>query len=397
MRLSLNLAIALGASAALALPIEAQARATSPQAVMEAAPYKLRLDAPCASTLTIEGASGQNAPAILDPSSDDSPSGLSLSVSGNDAVLTGERCESPATLHVAPGTAIEATMRGYGALHISGVNGPVSLDQGGSNTVTLDQATALILNTHGYGSFKLGWLNGPAILVSGGSGTVTIGRIDAPEVKATLSGYGSTTIQAGTIDTLDARLSGSGHLRFDGTVRDADLVASGYGGISLNNVTGEMHQEAHSPATISVQRSTSRRRMAATTHPILSLPDGTVITAHSLIRPDGTVVSFDDGDDADDNVPAHRSHHRLIWALAYMAVFYIVYRQRVRLSGLFMGLMRRTGRAFDPSAPCDNTEIVDLRARLSRLDARLGAVEQCVTSRDFHLHRQFHDLARRHG
>lgn len=396
-RLSLSLAIVLGSVPALALPATALARTTSPQAAMDAAPYTLRLDAPCASTITIEGAAGQDTPVVLDTPEEEAVSGLSLSTSGNEAILTGKSCQSSARLHVAPGTAIKASMHGFGALHISGVNGPVSITQNGSNDITLDQATALTLDTRGFGSFQLGWLNGPADLVSAGSGTITIARVDSPRLKAILSGFGSTTLQAGKIDTLTARISGSAHLRFDGTAHDADLNASGFGGIILGNVTGELHQEANASASISLQHSTSHRQPRSTNHPILTLPDGTVITAHGLIRPDGSMISFNDPEGTDGGTMPHAHHNRGVWILTFLLLGFFAYRHKKKLGVLTAAAMPRAGKASANAAACENLELSALQGRLSRLDERLGAVEHCVTSRDFHLHRQFHDLARRHG
>jgi len=380
--------------------------ATTPQALLDAAPYTLRLNTSCTSSITIEGASeGQGDAALLEDRDGGQMAGLTIAGSGHETTVDGNQCERASTLHVRQGTAIIASMRGFGSLHISGVNGPVSLTQRGSGTISIDQATALVLNENGFGSLRLGWLNGPATLTTAGSGSVTIARVDASHLAADSGGFGSITLNAGTIGALNADIHGSGHLKFGGTVGTANLVASGYGGIDIDRVTGELHQEAHSPATISLNHASTFRKSAHARDAILTLPDGTVITAHSLTRPDGTVISFDNdesGDRAtagDDATPRHGQRRWLGWGL--LALLLIVFRRRI--AGFvpvdFLSRVRRSvGSSHAPqplaaSAP----EIATLEARLQRLDKRVSDIEQCVTSRNFHLHREFHHLARNHG
>ena len=372
------------------MPVTALASPDTAQAILDDAPYTLRLDTACSSTISIQGTPDQKEAVTLDRQD----TGLTFTSSGHDATLQGERCDTGPTLHVRPGTAIIARMRGYGSLNISGVNGPVSLNESGSTNITIDQATALDLNMHGFGSLKLGWLNGPGKLILAGSGNSIIARVDSPSLSARVDGFGGIDLSAGSIGALDAHVHGAGHIAFGGTARTADLTASGYGGISVNEVTGEIHQDAQSPASISLRHGGGKPSHHSATRPILTLPDGTIVTAHNLIRPDGSVTTFDDddGDTADVSPSGHG--RKWVWRIGLLVILLVAFRRR--LTALLPRGMR-AATAMPDNTPSDHPDLVALQARLQRLDQRVGHVEHCVTSRDFHLHREFQHLARRHG
>lgn len=95
-------------------------------------------------------------------------------------------------------------------------------------------------------------------------------------------------------------------------------------------------------------------------------------------------------------------------ALAVLAIALMRRRIIPRLIGLLYRHNPALARKVEPflmslmakvTAPMPQTQLpqlLDLTERLQRLDRRVGAVETCVTSRDFHLHTQFRDLDRRH-
>lgn len=395
-RFRLSLVILCGA-----LPASALASPETPQAILSAAPYTLHLNTECSSAITIDGTGNeQDHAVVLDNQGSGQDTGLTITGSGHEATVTGETCERASTLHVRPGTAIVATMRGFGDLHITGVDGPVLLTKLGSGATTVDQASALVLDENGFGNLQLGWLHGPATLKTTGSGDVTIARIDAPQVTAELRGFGSVRIGAGTIGALTAISRGSGHLSFGGTARAADLRATGFGGIEIENVTGELRQEAHSPATISLHRGVGSGG-AGRARPVLTLPDGTVVTANSLVKPDGTVITFDDDEEAAQAGPAHHHGRSAALGFALFVLLCVIFRNRIAKlippGSPLRGKVgpSRPGTAQAPAA--SEPEILALGARLRHLDRRVGEIEQCVTSRHFHLHRAFDHLDRRRG
>ncbi|WP_336945968.1 GIN domain-containing protein [Asaia sp. HN010] len=395
-RLSLGLTLVIGA-----LPTLALASPDTPQAALSAAPFTLTLDAPCASAITVDGAAGQQEGAVLLHEGDQVPAGLSFTSDTHSAQLEGQHCETNAHLRVPLGTAIIAKMSNYGSLRLSGINGPLSLTHKGSSEVTADQVTALSVDGNGFGSLKLGWLHGPAAITLSGSGNVTIGRVDAKSFTALSSGFGNITLSDGRIGTLDARVRGSGNFAFGGIARTATLEANGFGTVTVDTVTGSVHKDAHAPGSITIRHETAPPRSVSATHALLTLPDGTVITAHNLIKPDGTIVSFDNtasaNDNSDEESSAPRHYHSGRWVLILALLLFFALRRKIGppLSRVVTSLGLAPGQP--DSATNHQPQIVELAERLKRLEKRVGEVEHCVTSRDFHLHREFHTLSRRHG
>lgn len=395
-RLSLSLTLVIGA-----LPTLALASPDTPQAALSAAPFTLTLDAPCASAITVEGAAGQQEGAVLIHEGDQIPAGLSFTSDSHSAQLDGQHCEANAHLRVPVGTAIIAKMSNYGSLRLSGINGPLSLTHKGSSEVTADQVTALSVDESSFGSIKLGWLHGPAAITLSGSGNITIGRVDAGSFTAHSSGFGNIVLSDGKIGTLDARVHGSGNFSFDGIAQTATLEANGFGTVTVDTVTGAVHKEAQGRGAITIRHERAPLKNTSATHPLLTLPDGTVITAHNLIKPDGTIVSFDDTasatDDSAEGSPEPRHHHAGRWLVLLTLLLLFALRRRIgpSLSRTVRSLGLSTGQ---PDAEASHQpQIAELAERLRRLEKRVGEVEHCVTSRDFHLHREFHTLSRRCG
>jgi len=395
-RLSLSLTLVIST-----LPTLALASPDTPQAALKAAPFTLILNAPCASSITIDGVQGQEG-AVLVQEDSQTQAGLSLTTEGKTARLEGQSCDANTHLHVQPGTAIIATMARFSSLHLSGINGPLSLTQRSSGDVTVDQATALVLDEKGFGSLKLGWLNGPASLMLGSSGDVTIGRVDAPRLTASSTGFGNITLSNGRIGNLEARIHSSGNFSFGGIAQTATLEADSFGNIVIEEVTGRVRKQALRTGSITISHETEPHPRHETAPSLLTLPDGTVITAHNLVKPDGTVIAFDDTQsDNDETTDAserpHRRSHIFRWFMLLCAILFFVLRRR--LAPYVSGITRPFGPAtVQGNAPGDNqSQIMDLTERLRKLEKRVGEVEHCVTSRDFHLHRELNALSRRVG
>ncbi|NVN05037.1 DUF2807 domain-containing protein [Asaia spathodeae] len=397
-RLSLSLTLVIGA-----LPTLALASPDTPKEALDAAPFTLTLEAPCASAITVEGAAGEQGAALL-PEGDKAPEGLSFISDAHSATLRGQECTGPAHLRVPVGTAIIARMSRFGTLRISRVDGPLSVTHRGSSEVTADQVTALAFDGGGFGSLKLGWLHGPASITLNGSGDIMIGRVDSPSVAVRSGGFGNITLSAGRIAALDAHLHGSGNFNFNGVAQKATLETTGFGTITVDTVTGVVQKEAHGAASVTVRHEKAPPKSPPATHPLLTLPDGTVVTDRDLVKPDGTIIAFDKAEAADDEATetgetsqAPHHHHSAGWLFLLGVVLCVAQRKRiVPLMRRIMG-SRVVSSDRQPAFATEQPAIADLTERLKRLERRVGDVEHCVTSRDFHLHREFHTLSRRCG
>jgi hypothetical protein len=126
---------------------------------------------------------------------------------------------------------------GSGHLSVQGLNGaPLVIQQQGSGSVLLTgQVAGLDATLSGSGSIDAATLQGAtANLVVNGSGRMNVGRVQGERVAATLNGSGQLRV-AGKVRSLTARATGSGHLDLvDLESEQADLSATGSGGITAN-------------------------------------------------------------------------------------------------------------------------------------------------------------------
>ncbi|GBQ11363.1 hypothetical protein [Swaminathania salitolerans] len=393
-RLSLILTLGLGIPAALASP-------GTPQAQLEAAPYTLRIDTACSGGIEIEGVESQEEGATLSRA----VAGLSFISTAHEATLEGRSCDSTARIRVRPGTAVSGTVQGYSSIRLRHVDGPVSLRVAGSPAIDIDRARALDLVDDGYASVHLKRLDGPASLTLDGSPTVRIDSVASPLMRVSQSGYGTVAIGRGAIDRIEARVSGSGRFSFLGTSGSADLSANGYSTVTVDRVTGTLDRQADAHGTINVLHSATTPAsgptetqaaeiQAADTH-TPGAPKGITL---DLSIPDWLVVLI--------------SAACLLWFFRARTRPFI-HALLLRLTGRppthppggpthrSTGPLRRASstanRADRPHGWADGVDLPALSTRLARLENRVGRVESCVTSRNFHLLRQFRDLDRRHG
>jgi len=437
-------------------PTETVASAT-PETVLAAAPYTLHVETSCAASIHIQGVPDLKNHADMQ----DVPAGLSFRADTHEAWLTGSACPEDVTIQLMQGAAIVSTSMNYDELVVKEVGGPLSLRQGRGD-ILVDRASALLYRGDGPGDLALDTLGGPSIIATAGPGDVHIDAITAPFLVIGTTGPGDVVIRGGTIDQLAISLSGPGDALFDGIARKAVLRSNASGDIRVHQVLEDEHIHSSGSGTIEITQKAEHGPATAVSDQTrhadgdtssrkgdISLPDGTRINAHRMIRADGTVIDFDAFHHTGSNVPptppapprppeppappgstaqipdtehtAHKPPKTTITIEAssdgggftsgtiVLIVLAIVLLRR-RIIPRLIPLLHRTNPALakrlEPflqslmarvSVPMPETQLpqlLDLTQRLQKLDKRVSAAEACVTSRDFHLHTQFRDLNR---
>jgi hypothetical protein len=126
---------------------------------------------------------------------------------------------------------------GSGQLAVHGLNGaPLKVvQQGSGSTLLTGQVASLDVAGNGSGSVDASTLqSASANLTMNGSGRVNVGQVRGEYAVATLNGSGQLRV-AGSVRTLTARSTGSGHLDLANLVAEqADLTATGSGGLTAN-------------------------------------------------------------------------------------------------------------------------------------------------------------------
>jgi hypothetical protein len=126
---------------------------------------------------------------------------------------------------------------GSGQLAVHGLNGaPLKVvQQGSGSTLLTGQVASLDVAGNGSGSVDASTLqSASANLTMNGSGRVNVGQVRGEYAVATLNGSGQLRV-AGSVRTLTARSTGSGHLDLVNLVAEqADLTATGSGGLTAN-------------------------------------------------------------------------------------------------------------------------------------------------------------------
>jgi len=126
---------------------------------------------------------------------------------------------------------------GSGRLSVQGLHGGALklVQQGSGSTLLTGQVADLDVAGRGSGSVDAATLQSASVNVSqDGSGRVNAGQVRGDRVVATLNGSGQLRV-AGSVRTLTARSTGSGHLDLVNLVSEqADLTATGSGGLTAN-------------------------------------------------------------------------------------------------------------------------------------------------------------------
>jgi hypothetical protein len=131
----------------------------------------------------------------------------------------------------------EVRHTGSGRLSVQGLNGtPLKVvQQGSGSTLLTGQVASLDVAGSGSGSVDASTLrSASANLSMSGSGRVNVGEVRGEYAVTTLTGSGQLRV-AGSVRTLTARSTGSGHLDLVNLVSEqADLTATGSGGLTAN-------------------------------------------------------------------------------------------------------------------------------------------------------------------
>jgi hypothetical protein len=172
---------------------------------------------------------------------------MALSASGSGSIATR-----------AAARGLDARVSGSGGLRIERASGPVQARVSGSGDIEIDggAATELAARTTGSGDvvFKgvaedvqsdlsgsgrvsLGQVTQSLGVGISGGGGVTVGQLSGA-VRARISGSGSLRIAQGHASDLEARITGSGGVAFDGIADALQARTSGSGGIRVGRVLG---------------------------------------------------------------------------------------------------------------------------------------------------------------
>ncbi|GBR05202.1 DUF2807 domain-containing protein [Asaia siamensis] len=339
------------------------------------------------------------------------------------------------TIHVDKASALLYRGGGPGDLIMGSLTGPATIAISGPGDIHIEKAQS------------------PSIIIgSSGPGDVVIGGGSVDQLAITLSGPGDAIFDgAARIATL--RTSASGDIRVHQVVEKEHTHSSASGEIEIAHSSG--HSETFTGSTNSSITNNGTR----ITSDDMLLPDGTRINAHRMIKADGTIVDFDAlrhaASEATPPVPptppeppeppepptppettdsamhattihTHTDSHPKTEAsfsvstdsgsmtsgvIVLVVLGIVLLRRRIiprlipllhaanpalakRLEPFLLSLMTRV---TTPMPQTQLPQLLDLTERLRKLDRRIGAVETCVTSRDFHLHTQFRDLDRNSG
>ncbi|WP_336761665.1 DUF4097 family beta strand repeat-containing protein [Asaia sp. VD9] len=320
---------------------------------------------------------------------------------------------------------------GPGDLTLGTLSGPAIFAMSGPGDVQIETATAssVVIGTTGPGD----------VLIRGGT-------ID--QLVVTLSGPGDAVFD-GVARNAMLRTSASGDIRVHQVLENEHAHSSASGSIEV--AIPSRHGETFSGAV----HGSSTNNGTRVTPDDMRLADGTRINSHRMIKPDGTIIDFDAlrrmSDEAAHATPptppdppeppeppephgetAQKVDQHTTAAkppkvtmsvdmdsgggtfsgLIVLIVLAVALMRRRIIPKLLPVLRRHNpefARRVEPfllslmtkvTAPMPQTQLpqlLDLTQRLQKLDKRVGAVETCVTSRDFHLHTQFRDLNRSRG
>lgn len=324
---------------------------------------------------------------------------------------------------------------------VSGISGEVTATSGRGD-LDIDQASGLNLNMEGTGNVSVRLVTGRLAVQNFASGDLHIDTLATSTASLTAMSSGDIRIARGNTDVLTVRNYGSADIALSAGARDADITLLGSGDVTLQKVSEMLKERPLGSGTISVAESAGARITTVNT------PDSSAILSDTARRVlDHFDIHLDNQDDTLE-APAHARHHSsgngLIGIL--LKIFLIVWAvrlfRRYRRTGVlpFRNMLNKaaagyaegtrswarhrdtwrdtpTGSAtaivrdavlgfrrqepepaedFPHSVPPGHP-LARLQDRLTRMERRLGLMEQFVTSPNFSLERQFRDLERTDG
>jgi hypothetical protein len=270
------------------------------------------------------------------------------------------------------GPVFEATVNRDGDLKIGNARTLQLTVHGSGDTTVGSTSGALSLRLDGSGNVHLNEARGVVDAQLHGSGDLTIGSIDGAAANFTINGSGNVRVENGSISALKGVISGSGDMVIGGTVSVADLSANGGGDIHVTRVTGVIHRHASGGSDIVVNESAGSDIEGSIERAVDNANFDASNGVHVVV---GHSVS---------NVLGH-----VIAGIITLLLLFFAWRTIQRHGGLQSWTQPRgRGVVTEPTNP----DVLAVRDRLARLDARLGRVEGYVTSREFELQRKFREL-----
>jgi hypothetical protein len=192
---------------------------------------------------------------------------LSVRNSGSGRVRAGEAGEmalatsgSGSILTRAAVRGLDARVSGAGGVRVEQASGPVQARVSGSGGIEIDGGAATELEARasgsggivfkgvaqdvksdlsGSGKMSVGGVTNSLGVGISGNGGVAVGQLSGT-VRARISGSGSLRIAQGHASDLDARITGSGGVVFDGVADALQARTSGSGGVRVGRVLGAM-------------------------------------------------------------------------------------------------------------------------------------------------------------
>ena len=134
--------------------------------------------------------------------------------------------------------AVELDHAGCGRWDVANVDGPVSLEIGGSGDIRMGTSSALEIAIGGSGSVVAGATRDLEVSI-GGSGDVIVSRLDGP-MEVAIGGSGDVDVRTGTSPRVEVAIGGSGDINFGGVARDVEVAIAGGGDVTIARATGSV-------------------------------------------------------------------------------------------------------------------------------------------------------------
>jgi hypothetical protein len=128
---------------------------------------------------------------------------------------------------------------------------PLTLNlEGGKADIENRETKDTKINVNGFGDIRVASVKGVESSING-SGEITFFQING-DAKIAVRGDGKFALQNGKIDNLKASIQGTGWIRVEADVKDADLSTEGEGSITLANLSGQVKQVVHGSGEINI-------------------------------------------------------------------------------------------------------------------------------------------------
>lgn len=147
---------------------------------------------------------------------------------------------------------LELGSAGCGGWTVANVDGPVSLNVGGSGSIRAGTSSALSVNVGGSGSIRAGATRGLEANI-GGSGSVLVASVTG-DVETAIGGSGGVRIGGGRIGRLSAAVAGSGSVDAEAPVGDVSASIVGSGSVRVASVSGNLSQNRMGSGRVIVGR-----------------------------------------------------------------------------------------------------------------------------------------------